>query len=49
MREYYTTDDCYLLGSYVDTQVAAMVPTGTREQTLWRALTEYEYNALALT
>ena len=45
IREYHTTDDCYLLGNYVDTQVAAMLPPGTLEQTLGRALTEYEYNA----
>lgn len=45
MREYYSADDLYLLGSYVDPGVAAMVPSGSIEQTLGRALAEYAYNA----
>jgi len=45
LRGYYTVDDCYMLGGYEDPEIAAMVPPGTQEETLGRALAEYEYNA----
>ncbi len=45
LRRYYTTDNLYMLGEYEDANVAEMVPAGSLDETLSRALHEYGYNA----
>jgi uncharacterized membrane protein len=44
MKRYYTKDNLYLLGDYVDPTVNARLPQQPLEETLDAAIAEYRHN-----